>query len=107
VPSRHTQFSEDFTTNIAESNFRYTQRSREQEINSAARTLGQHRRFYHPINADKVFGTHKGRENAQQRGKYKSVRYARPQERHRQQFYISAADPPPRVEQEQNHENQQ
>src|ERR1019366_626902 len=33
-------------------------RSREQEINSAARTLGQHRRFYHPINADKVFGTH-------------------------------------------------
>jgi len=25
VPSRHTQFSVDFTTNIAESNFRYTQ----------------------------------------------------------------------------------
>ena len=25
MPSRHTQFSVDFTTNIAESNFRYTQ----------------------------------------------------------------------------------
>jgi hypothetical protein len=25
VPSRHTQFSVDFITNIAESNFRYTQ----------------------------------------------------------------------------------
>ena len=27
VPSRHTQFSAAFTTNIAESNFRYTQAS--------------------------------------------------------------------------------
>jgi hypothetical protein len=29
VPSRHTQFSVAFTTNIAESNFRYTQDRRD------------------------------------------------------------------------------
>src|ERR1039458_8579341 len=31
VPSRHTQFSVDFTTNIAESNFRYPQAYRERQ----------------------------------------------------------------------------
>src|SRR5271169_1595772 len=35
-------------------------RSRAQGINSAARSSPQLRRFYLPINVDKVFGTHRG-----------------------------------------------
>src|ERR1019366_8784411 len=34
-------------------------RPREQGINTAARSLRQLRRFYHLINADKIFGTHR------------------------------------------------
>jgi hypothetical protein len=44
-----------FTINIAESNFRHTQRP---ERNRTARSFRQLRRFHHVINSDKVFGTH-------------------------------------------------
>src|SRR5450830_1270449 len=36
VPSRHTRFSAVFTTNIAESNFRYTQPARSPNLNAYA-----------------------------------------------------------------------
>ena len=34
---------------------------------AAAQTLDQHRRFYHPINVDKVFGTHSRGDRASDR----------------------------------------
>jgi hypothetical protein len=44
VPSRHTQFSAAFITNIAESNFRYTQRRmqhRRENATLAARKIAE------------------------------------------------------------------
>jgi Transposase DDE domain len=54
VPSRHTQFSVDFTTNIAESNFRYTQEAEARARRCAGHALAEDIRFKERSAAERV-----------------------------------------------------